>query len=211
MAEYRNESGDPYLYPGTDVLKNIPGIRDAGKLQAFETAASIARDAEMVTTPLSGSFDLNHLKAIHRHLFQDVYPWAGNIRTVDMSKGGSFFARHHMIAGYGGGVLEELAKERMEWLARPHAFNVPSRLAHYLGEINALHPFREGNGRTQRIFIGQLAESIGKKIRWERIDQGRMIEVSKLSFSGDNKPLAEMLRGITEKTPNFRRGNGIGL
>lgn len=211
MAGYKNESQDPYLYEGTDVLKNIPGIRDAGKLQAFETAASIARDAEIATRPLPGKFDLAHLKSIHSHLFQDVYPWAGKFRTVDMSKGASFFAHHHMIEGYGGGVLEKLGKEREQWLARPHAFDIPSRLAEYLGEINAMHPFREGNGRTQRIFIGQLAESVEKKIRWERIDQNRMIAVSKLSFSGDNKPLAEMLREITERIPNFRKGKGIGL
>lgn len=196
MAAYRDDPADPYLYEGTGVLRNILGIRDAAKLQAFETAATIARDAEISSSPLPEKFSFEHLKAIHGHIFQDVYVWAGKVRKVDMSKDGSFFAHHRMIESYGSKVLGPVDRERKEWIADPRGSDIPARLAYFLGEINALHPFREGNGRTQRIFIGQLAETVGRRIRWELIAQKRMIRVSKASFSGDNGPLVAMMREI---------------
>ena len=81
-----SESSDPYLYPGTDVLRNIPGIRNAKDLIAFETLNSGVRMYELRLRPAGGDFDTAHLKAIHEYVFQDVYPWAGQFRTTTLGK-----------------------------------------------------------------------------------------------------------------------------
>ena len=85
------ESSDPYTFPGTDVLRNRPDIRDPQRLAAFEANATAARLAELDAADLKGRFDAAHLKAIHRYIFQDVYSWAGAFRTVNLSKGGHLF------------------------------------------------------------------------------------------------------------------------
>ncbi len=85
-------SSDPYVYPGTTVLKNIPGIRNQEILDRFEADRVAQRSLELIECPLSGLFDIDHLQGIHRYLFQDVYEWAGVFRTVDIAKGNSYFA-----------------------------------------------------------------------------------------------------------------------
>ena len=86
------EGSDPYLYPGTDVLRNIPGIRSSGQLIAFETLHTGARIYELRLTPIPGGFNTAHLNAIHKHIFQDVYSWAGHFRTT-------MLAREHYVGG----------------------------------------------------------------------------------------------------------------
>ena len=81
-----SESSDPYLYPGTDVLRNIPGIRNAEDLITFETLNSGARMYELRLQPTAGNFDVGHLKAIHKYIFQDVYLWAGQFRPTLLGK-----------------------------------------------------------------------------------------------------------------------------
>lgn len=100
-------SSDPYTYPGTDVLRNILDIRDPQQLAAFEANATAARLIELDAAPLVGQFDVAHLKAIHRHIFQDVYPWAGEFRTVNISKGGHLFG----AAAFAERTLEELLRK----------------------------------------------------------------------------------------------------
>ena len=84
---YQAES-DPYCYPGSDVLKNKAGLTGVAALETFETAMTFARSEEPL--PL-GRFSVSHYSAVHRHLFQDVYEWAGKFRTVRLSKDTSTF------------------------------------------------------------------------------------------------------------------------
>src|SRR5271166_1612084 len=81
-----NDGSDPYLYPGTDVLRNVPGLRNTEQLAAFETTKSALRSYELLKSPISGGFDTAHLKAIHKHLFQDIFTWAGKFRTTMLGK-----------------------------------------------------------------------------------------------------------------------------
>src|ERR1022692_330514 len=74
-----SDGSDPYLYPGTDVLKNVPGLREAGQLAAFERY-------EILQNPIQGAFDAAHLKALHKRVFQDVFTWAGQFRTLCWEK-----------------------------------------------------------------------------------------------------------------------------
>lgn len=87
-----------YTYPDSDVLVNLADIRDAQTLHDFERGRTALRHIELDVIPIKGNFDLEHLKAIHKHLFQDVYSWAGQLRTVNIGKNG------FRAAIQGGGV-----------------------------------------------------------------------------------------------------------
>jgi len=174
------ESSDPYTYPGTDVLRNILDIRDPLRLAAFEANATAARLAELDAAPLKGRFDHFQLRAIHKYIFQDVYSWAGEFRTVNISKGGQMFGVAAFIEPALQEVVRKLLAENCLRKTDPESF--AGRAGFYLGEINAVHPFREGNGRAQREFIRELGVQAGFAIDWSRITQDRMIAASRESF-----------------------------
>ena len=191
---YRDDTGDPYVDSETGVLKNLAGIRDAALLEEFEGEMSIMRQIELSEWPLTGPFDFARLQAIHRHLFQDVYRWAGEPRTVDMAKDGNRFGSHLHIGSYLDRLFAKLAAERERWRKSPGSVDWAGRFAEYLGEINAAHPSREGNGRSQRLFIGQLAEEHGFEIRWDRMTAKEMTDASIASFGGDNASMESLIR-----------------
>ncbi len=105
------EFADPYVYPGTDVLRNKPGLRDEGAWRTFEYERSARRATQLVEKPIPGKFDLDHLKAIHKHLFQHVYEWAGEIRTVNIRKDVIPFAPPAFIESYSDKLAADLANE----------------------------------------------------------------------------------------------------
>lgn len=191
----RYDGSDHYVYPDSGVLINKADLHEQGALDAFEADATAVRMLELIESPLNGDFDLLHLKGIHRHLFQDVYPWAGELRTVDIRRGGSHFGNWAMIDRYLGGVLKRLPSENFLRDMNPDIF-VP-RLAFYMGEINATHPFREGNGRTQRLFCAQLAEQAGYFVDFEFVDQAEMYDAMIASFNADSRPLEDLIDRIT--------------
>lgn len=122
------------------------------------------------------SFDLNHLCLLHRWLFEDVYAWAGTIRTVPIIKDRSRFANPRFIEEGASRLFDELREKRQ--LRTVAAADLPGRLAYYFGELNALHPFREGNGRTQRLFLRQLLEVRGMLLEWDRVTADEIVAVS---------------------------------
>lgn len=191
----RYDADDDYVYPDTEVLRNKADIHDQVALDAYEADATAIRMLELIERPIIGQFDVRHLCAIHHHLFQDVYDWAGEFRTVDISRGASRFANINMIESYLSQKLGELGKENFLKDLSPEVFIV--RLAHYMSEINATHPFREGNGRVQRFFCSQLAEQAGYFIDFETVDRDEMYDVMMKSFQGDEQPLAALLGRIT--------------
>lgn len=191
----RYEGLDSYVYPDSGVLRNRADIRDQAGLDAFEADATAVRLLELISNPLQGNFDLAHLCAIHRHLSQDVYEWAGELRTVDISRGTSRFASFGLIEAYLDAQLQALPREDFLRGQTPESF--VKRLAHYMAEINAAHPFREGNGRVQRAFSAQLADQAGYFIDFRTVDQAAMYDVMIASFNGDEKPLARLLSEIT--------------
>lgn len=191
----RYDGSDSCVYPDTEVLRNKADIRDPVALDAFEADVTAVRMLELVDNPIQGVFDLKHLCAIHHYLFQDVYDWAGELRTVDISRGASRFANFGLIESYLGGQLQGLTKEN--FLRSMSSNSFVARLAHYMGEINAAHPFREGNGRVQRWFCAQLADQAGYFIDFETVDQVKMYEVMIASFNGDEQPLITLLNEIT--------------
>lgn len=190
MSRYSGR--DQYLDPVSGVLINRFGITDAATLEHTEAALVATRSYELSQTPLEGRFDLAHLQAIHRYLFGDVYEWAGQLRTIDIGKGGNLFAHHAHIGSAAAPIFKQLAKEKHLAGLHPAAFS--DRAAHYLGELNALHPFREGNGRAQREFVSHLAHATGYYVAWENMNRPDVLQASIESFNGDSSKLAALIR-----------------
>ena len=186
------DSSDPYTYPGTDVLRNILDIRDPQHLAAFEANATSARLLELDTVPLGGRFDVAHLKAIHRHIFQDVSLWAGEFRTINISKGGHLFGVAAFVEPALHELLGKLPEEHYLKGSDPRMFAM--RAGFYMGEIDAIHPFRDGNGRAQREFIRELAIQLGFVVDWSRVTREQMMAASLDSFkTGDSSRMAALI------------------
>lgn len=176
------------------VPDNKFGITSLPELQRVETPLALRRLLELQRDPVRGEFDTQHLRAIHRHIFQDVYPWAGELRTVNISKPDAIFPPPQYLQQNLDMLFAELANESLLKNLRASAW--AHRAAYFLGEINAIHPFREGNGRTQREFIRELAFAGGHRLAWAGHTQEEMIEASKLShLRRDYSSLERILRG----------------
>ena len=152
-------AGDPYVYPGTDVFRNLQGLRDRNELTALEVTVTTLALAELEATRLPGQYDLAHLQAFHRQVFGEVYPWAGELRTVAISKPGAVFCLPQHLTSYANQVFGRLADDR--WLrdTAPRVFL--DGLSALWADVNSLHPFREGNGRSTRAFLRQLSVDAG--------------------------------------------------
>lgn len=189
-------SWDPYLDLQTGVLHNRLGITDAGELAQAEANFTSVRITQLRRHPLPGRYDLPHLQAFHRHIFGDVYDWAGELRTVSLGKGGLFCLPQHLIS-FGEEVFGKLARaEHLRGLDRP---DFVDGLTELLADINALHPFREGNGRTQRSFLTQLARDAGHTIRWSVMGSAVNVAASRAAHRGDNNALRAMLDQLVDQ------------
>ena len=150
------ENWNDYLIEGTNILKNIPNIKDEEQLKKYEKETSTQRLSELIEHPIEGDFGIEHLYKIHKYLFQDIYEWAGETRTVGMKKQ-TIFLEPEKINEYLKIALKE-AKEDIKEIKDEY------QLAYYLSNLfyNLIfaHPFREGNGRTIREFIRQLINTL---------------------------------------------------
>lgn len=192
-------SDDPYVDPDNGVLVNLLGLSDADQLQSAEADLVFARGELLDLHPLPGDYDVAHLQAFHRHLFGDVYPWAGDFRMVNIARSASFGDWRH-IRTYLDQVFADLTTE--QHLVGLDRADFVRRLAHYLGEVNAAHPFREGNGRTQRAFFRQLARDAGWSLRWSKVTAEENAAASEASLMGDNGPLEAVLSLALEQRPS---------
>jgi cell filamentation protein, protein adenylyltransferase len=184
---------DPYSDPATGVLYNKLGLVTAADLEAAEREITHAALILLDESPVSPSYDLPHLREIHKRIFGDIYEWAGQIRTVAIAKG-AVFCLPQYIDSSAAIIFRELHDEDCLRGLRRDAF--VGRLAYYLGEVNALHPFREGNGRAQRVFFGQLARDAGFTLAWQHLDPVRNVEASAAIMRGDPEPMSEMLDAL---------------
>jgi cell filamentation protein, protein adenylyltransferase len=187
---------DPYLDPASGVLRNLLGITDAQELSRVEAALTASRLVDLERHRLPGGYDLAHLRAFHRRIFGDVYDWAGQLRTVSIAKAGEVFCLPQHLESYATDVFGRLAAaDRLRGLPRERFI---SQLAELLGDVNALHPFREGNGRTQRAFFSQLAHDAGHHIDWVRMNPDDNESASIAAHRGDLQPLRDMLNRLTD-------------
>lgn len=189
-------------YEGTTCLINKFGIRDEEKLDIVEARITFARGSEWEQNPINNDFDFKHYKAIHRYLFEDLYAWAGEIRTVNLSKKGTQFADANEI--------ERMSKACFERLVDKNYFRNQSFDA-FLDDIvdfycvtNMLHPFREGNGRVLRLFIAQLIRFNGYDINFNDIDKDELMLATINASNGVTDHLKYVFRcHITNQNQDF--------
>ncbi|MBD8535682.1 Fic/DOC family protein [Plantibacter sp. CFBP 13570] len=202
---------DDYFIPGTTVLKNKLGETDPVRLSAAEEAIAAIRLDELAAHPIDGAFDYDHMKAIHRHIFQDVYEWAGQERV-----GPDSFMTKEGHAYYPGPQIAADAEKQYEKLADADLLRgllqekFVEELAEYWGELNVIHSFREGNTRTQFVFFSQLAEQAGYVIDTKPFAVGQALrdEFVQARFhsqdTGSNTRLQDVLgRVITPAVPQL--------
>lgn len=167
---------DPYLIQGTTVLRNLAGIIDSAEFDAFESTSARLRMIEFFDSNPQVEPTLRGVQAIHYQLFQDVYDWAGQLRTINMGKGESLFLPLEFFSN-GIEYFERTLKEDY-YLQGLNRDQFIERLAVNFDNLNVLHPFREGNGRTQRLFWSVIARDAGWDIQWSQISAQENIDAS---------------------------------
>jgi cell filamentation protein len=188
---------DPYCYQGTTVLKNLANAKTQVELDKFELLATTKRAEEPLP---GGDLDDAHYCAIHQHLFQDVYSWAGDIRTVRISKDGNMFCYPENIEKQMCDLFEDLAGENH--FRDLDAESFACKAAHFMSELNAIHPFREGNGRSQNTLLILLADQARHPLNLERLDPLEMMHAMIASFEGDEKPLERLILQLMRVPPS---------
>jgi cell filamentation protein len=174
----------------TGVLRNKLGLTTTGELETAEREITHAALIFLRESPVPPTYDLRHLCAIHRRIFGDLYDWAGQLRTVAIAKG-TWFCLPQYIESAAAETFRSLHRENLLRGLPRDAFT--ERLTYYLGEVNAVHPFREGNGRSQRAIFGQLAGDAGFILDWQHLDADRNIAASAAIMRGDPSLMRKML------------------
>jgi len=169
-------------YPGTTVLINKYDEHDEETLSDLEANLVSARAAILEQRPMPGFFDFSHYKSIHRFLFEDLYDWAGQIRTVNISKKGTRFCPFDQIEQQAGMLFERLRYEKYFIGLKQGVF--VEEITDFYCATNDLHPFREGNGRAQRAFITQLIRHAGYDIDFADIDEDLLMIATIQSAGG---------------------------
>lgn len=164
---------DPYLYPGTDTLVNTAGIKDKVQLEEFERDTVALNLSQLEESPILGPFNSQRLKETHKRIFADIYPWAGEYRENTGTMVKERFGNQVMYAdsAYIESELNKLfrAMEKEQFFHGMDTEKISERLGHYYGELDALHPFREGNSRTLRQFTSDLALNAGMNLDWSLV------------------------------------------
>ena len=179
---------DPYAYKGSDTLKNKLGLRDPDQLEAFELEMTTIRAREPLPR---GRFDASHYRQVHRHLFQDVYNWAGKYRSVRTAKGGNPFC----FPEYIDDQMNRLFSTIGTLLEAVDAEVFAREAARFLGELNAIHPFREGNGRSQLAFMAIVSEAAGFPLAFDRVKRDTFLPAMILSYDGE---LSSLITELSE-------------
>lgn len=183
-------SDTKYCWQGSNVLKNRQGIKTKENLESAEKHFTAMRMLELQLHPIDGRFDFNHLCRIHKHIFQDIYDWAGEPRTVDIGKG-NLFCRVQNIKGYADSIFDRFRPDCAD--AKDDRQKFVHVLAGHYGDMNALHPFREGNGRAQREFTRELCLECGYEFDLTGTTHQEMLAASILSFNkGDSSGLEQI-------------------
>jgi len=182
---------DPYIDPKTGILRNLFDVKDVATLNQVEAEITVAVIATLIEHPIPGNFDLEHLQAIHKRLFASIYDWAGKLRTVEMAKDKTRFAPIEYLVQAADNLFKEFKSEK--YLDNLDDKKYIMRFAHYYSEVNLLHPFREGNGRAERVFFSLLAQRRGRHVAWDLLDPGQAIKACIRAYNGDESQLVKLL------------------
>lgn len=186
MPDKYGVAQDKYCYPGTDILVNLLNIHEADLLVEAEAEFTAVRYQTYLSSvrPLT-DFTFEHLQFLHIHLFQDLYSWAGQIRDVDLAKGTTRFCTSSRVEA-----------ESIKWFKQlPSLADIGSqeilveKIADMFCELNLIHPFRDGNGRTQRFFFEELLFALGYDLIWPEISQEEWVDANIAGVDLDLAPL----------------------
>ncbi|MDH4872174.1 putative adenosine monophosphate-protein transferase Fic [Pseudomonas sp. BN515] len=202
MRDKYGADQDPYCYPGSLVLRNLLDIRDEPTLDEAERALSEVAAGEIDFTP--PPYDLNYLARIHLALFRDIYEWAGELRTVDIAKGGTYFCNVTRLEPEANKLFRALADANwLEGLDRPALIAAAAEL---YGDMNMLHPFRDGNGRAQRILFEHLIANAGFEIDWWVVERQEWIQANIDAVVCDYRGLIQIFeRCVGQALPELDR------
>ena len=195
MSDKIGDDRDPYLYPGLNVTRNKLNIRQAERLAQASYELTALRAATLQLGPPAPG--LPHLCAIHRHLYQDIFDWAGDIREVDIYQGDTRFCHFAYIEKEGNGLMQDLEEEG--YLVGLEKSEFIARLSHYYCEINVLHPFRIGNGIAQRVFFEQLAIHAGYQLSWKDIEPDFWSAANQSGAMGDLTDLTTIFAKVVSE------------
>ncbi|MND82946.1 putative adenosine monophosphate-protein transferase Fic [Lelliottia sp.] len=195
MSDKIGDDRDPYLYPGLNVMRNKLNIRQADRLAQASYELTALRAATLPLGPPARG--LPHLCAIHRHLYQDIFDWAGDIREVDIYQGDTRFCHFAYIEKEGNGLMQDLEEEG--YLVGLEKSEFIARLSHYYCEINVLHPFRIGNGIAQRVFFEQLAIHAGYQLSWKDIEPDFWSAANQSGAMGDLTDLTTIFAKVVSE------------
>lgn len=196
LTEGSGSFADPYVYPGTNVLRNLLNKRTKETLNQAEYRLTWARRVELDEYPIKGPFDFHRLKETHRRLFQDIYAWAGQPRIVEINKAGSQFHQSTYI--------NTAAEQTFGWLAESHLLETSisddlfaEQAAELLEKLNYIHPFRDGNGRTQRAYLDQVAGLSGRTLSWRNVAPEDHLRASVNAFrDGHGEAFRSVIRQV---------------
>lgn len=181
-----------YCYPNSNVLKNKLNITDNSILKTAEEEITLIKQMELLKNPIGGNFTKAHLMNIHKFIFEDIYSFAGKIRREQISKADTMFYPPNLIDRELDKVFAKIKEKNMiRESDKEKAFD---NLAYVMAELNIIHPFREGNGRSIREFIRLMAKRMGYDINWGNIDREELLSASIQSVY-DHKILVDVLKG----------------
>ena len=189
VVKYGTGGDAQYCYPGSDLLINKLGLTDEAGLEAAEVELTQARIEQF--KPDFDDISLSALCGIHRFLFQDIYEWAGELRTVDISKGSTRFANVSRVEPDADKLFRALAQEG--YLVGLPREQFVAKLAHYYCELNVVHPFRDGNGRAQRVLFEVISINAGYQLRWEPIGRAEWQDANIAAYNCQPEPLTALL------------------
>jgi len=189
---------DPYLIPGTNCLRNKLGAIDIYTLHDSEAAHVGGRLYLLTLKPPTGDLEQNHVRAIHRSLFAGVYDWAGKYRDISISKDGTDFARPIDIAP----TLKRICSRRFFDLQNTQHDRTAfiTNLTRFFNDVNRIHPFREGNGRTQEFYFSLVVERFGRALDWARVDKEQIDSASIAGTKGKTEQLRDIFESAVQET-----------
>ena len=193
MASYSIEASSDSCYSGTTVLVNKFGIKTQKELDILEKQITLLRAIQAEQTYPFENVDFDYYKDLHRQIFGDLYDWAGTVRKVNISKKGTVFCDFSELEKVGNLKFERLIKQ--SFLKGFTTERFLDELTELYSDLNLLHPFREGNGRTLRLFVTLLVRNTDRNISWNSCDSDLLTIATIKAAQGD----LTMLRRVFEE------------
>lgn len=194
MAVYSLEGTKKDCYPDTTVLINKLDIRNQKMLNVAELRIVISMTMKIEKEIKFNNVDFNFYKNLHKQLFDDLYEWAGTVRNINISKKGTVFCNSDDIERIGKLKFDRL--KSLNFLKNTPKDQFLDELTELYHDLNMLHPFREGNGRTLRLFITLLVRNAGYNLNFSECDSDMLMIATIKAAQGDLSMLREVFSDI---------------